>query len=61
MGIEEILRSTVLMLNSMHILASDAETMVSVMQNLMTVIAALEKVGKEAETNDDQDGQGQDV
>lgn len=61
MGIEEILRSTVLMLNSMHILASDAETMVSVMQNLMTVIAALEKVRKEAETNDDQDGQGQDV
>lgn len=61
MGIEEILRSTVPMLNSLHILAAEAETMAAAKKNLISVISALEKARKEVETNDDHDGQGENV
>lgn len=61
MGIEEILRSTVPMLNSLHILAAEAETMTAAKKNLMAVISALEKARKEVETHDDHDGQGENV
>lgn len=61
MTVEDILRSTVPMLNSLHILAAEAETMAAAKKNLMAVIAALEKARKEGETNDDHDGQGEDV
>ena len=61
MGIEEILRSTIPMLNSLHILAAEAETMAAAKKKLMAVIAALEKARKEVENNDDHDGQGENV
>ena len=61
MGIEEVLRSTIPMLNSLHILASEAETMCAVKKNLTAVISAIEKARKEGETNDDHNGQGENV
>ena len=61
MSIEDILRSTIPMLNSLHILAAEAETMAAAKKNLMAVIAALEKARKEVETHDDHDGQGENV
>ena len=61
MSIEDILRSTIPMLNSLHILAAEAETMAAAKKNLMAVIAALEKARKEGETNDDHDEQGENV
>ena len=61
MGIEEVLRSTIPMLNSLHILASEAETMCAVKKNLTAVISAIEKARKESETNDDHNGQGENV
>ena len=61
MGIEDVLRSTIPMLNSLHILAAEAETMAAAKKNLMSVITALEKARKEGETNDDHDGQGENV
>ena len=61
MSIEEILRSTIPMLNSLHILAAEAETMAAAKKNLLSVISALEKVRKEVETHDDHDEQGENV
>lgn len=61
MGIEEILRSTMPMLNSLHILAAEAETMAAAKKNLMSVISALEKARKEVEANDNHDGQGENI
>lgn len=61
MSIEEMLRSTIPMLNSLHILAADAETMAAAKKNLMSVISALEKARKEVETNDDHNRQGENV
>lgn len=61
MSIEDILRSTIPMLNSLHILAAEAETMAAAKKNLMAVISALEKARKEVEKNDDHDGQGENV
>ena len=61
MSIEEILRSTIPMLNSLHILAADAETMAAAKKNLMSVISALEKARKEVETNDDHNRPGENV
>ena len=61
MSIEEILRSTIPMLNSLHILAAEAETMAAAKKNLMSVISALEKARKEVETNDDHNRQGENV
>ena len=61
MSIEEVLRSTIPMLNSMHILAADAETMAAAKKNLLTVISALEKARKEVEENDNHDRQGENV
>lgn len=61
MTVEDILRSTVPMLNSLHILAAEAETMAAAKKNLLAVIEALEKARKEVETHDDYDGQGENV
>ena len=61
MSIEDILRSTIPMLNSLHILAAEAETMAAAKKNLLSVIYALEKARKEGVTNDDHDGQGENV
>ena len=49
------------MLNSLHILAAEAETMAAAKKNMLAVISALEKARKEVETHDDHDGQGEDV
>ncbi|MDY5349529.1 MAG: hypothetical protein SPG80_08310 [Candidatus Ventricola sp.] len=61
MSIEEILRSTIPMLNSLHILAAEAETMAAAKKNLLSVISALEKARKEVEENDNHDRQGENV
>ena len=61
MSIEEVLRSTIPMLNSMHILAAEAETMAAAKKNLLSVISALEKARKEVGENDNRDRQGENV
>jgi len=43
MNIESILRSTIPMLNAMHVLGSEAGIMEGVKNNIKTVIAAIEK------------------
>ncbi len=48
MSIEDLLRSTIPMLNSMHVLGSEAGIVEGVKHNIRTAIMALEKKKEEA-------------
>ncbi len=59
-SIEMLLRSTIPMLNSMHVMGSEAEIMSGVKKNIKTVIAAIDKA-KEEEKHADHDKPGENV
>ena len=61
MGIAEILRGTIVMLQSCHIMGSDAESFAGAIKNLKTCIDAIEKAKKEGNGRDNHDGQGENV
>ena len=52
MNIEDLLRSTIPMLNSMHILGAEASNMEAVKKNIQTAIMAIDKAKEEAEHAD---------
>ena len=60
MTIEDMLRSTIPMLNSMHVLGSEAGIMEGVKNNIKTAIAAIDKA-KEEEKHADHNEQREDV
>lgn len=60
MTIEEMLRSTIPMLNSMHVLGAEAGIMEGVKNNIKTAIAAIDKA-KEEEKHADHNEQGKNV
>lgn len=52
MTVEELLRSTIPMLNSMHVLGAETGIMEGVKKNIKTAIAAIDKAKEEAEHAD---------
>lgn len=60
MTIDELLRCTVPMLNSMHVLGAEAETMAAVKKNIKSAIAAIDKAREDAK-HANQDEPGKDV
>lgn len=60
MNVEELLRSTIPMLNSMHVLGADAGIMEAAKNNIKTAIAAIDKAKEEAQ-HADHNEQGKDV
>lgn len=60
MTIEELLRSTIPMLNSMHVLGAEAGILEGVKKNIKTAIAAIDKA-KEEEKHADHNEQRTDV
>lgn len=60
MTIEDMLRSTIPMLNSMHVLGSEAGIMEGVKNNIKTAIAAIDKA-KEEEKHADHNEPRKDV
>lgn len=60
MSVEEILRSTIPMLNSMHILGAETGTMEAVKNNIKTAIAVIDKAKEEVQ-HADHNKQGKDV
>ena len=60
MTIEELLRSTIPMLNSMHVLGAEAGIMEAVKKNIKTVIESIDKAKEEAQ-NENQPEQRKDV
>lgn len=60
MSIEELLRSTIPMLNSMHVLGAETAIMEAVKRNIKTAIAAIDKA-KEEESHADRNEQRKDV
>lgn len=52
MSIEDLLRSTIPMLNSMHVMGAEAGIMEGVKHNIRTAIMALEKKKEEVEHAD---------
>lgn len=61
MGIAEILRGTIVLLQSCHIMGSDAESFAGAIKNLKTCIDAIEKAKKEENGRDNHNGQGENV
>ena len=61
MGIEQILRHTIILLNSCHIMGGDAESFAGAIKNLKTCIEAIENAKKEESGRDNHDGQGENV
>lgn len=61
MGIAEILRGTIVLLQSCHIMGSDAESFAGAIKNLKTCIDAIEKAKKEGNGRDNHDGQEENV
>lgn len=60
MTIEELLRGTIPMLNSMHVLGAETSIMEAVKKNIRTVIEAIDKA-KEEVKHEDHDKQGENV
>ena len=58
--VEMVLRSTIPMLNSMHVLGSEAGTMEAVKNNIKMAIAAIDKAKEEAK-HADHNEQGKNV
>lgn len=52
MDVEMLLRSTIPMLNSMHILGAESAIMEGVKKNIQTALAAIDKAKEEAEHAD---------
>lgn len=60
MTLEELLRSTIPMLNSMHVLGAETGIMEAVKKNIMTAISAIDKAKEEAQ-HEDHDKHGENV
>ena len=60
MTVEELLRSTIPMLNSMHVLGSEAGTLEAVKKNIKTAISTIDKIREDAERADHNE-QGKDA
>jgi hypothetical protein len=60
MTIEEVLRSTIPMLNSIHVLGAETGIMEAVKKNIMMAISAIDKA-KEESQREDHNEQGKDV
>lgn len=61
MNVEELLRSTIPMLNAMHVLGAETHIMEGVKKNIKTAIAAIDLVKKEEENRGDHDEQRESV
>lgn len=59
--ISQILRGTIVILQSCHIMGSDAESFAGAIRNLKTCSEALEKAKKEENGRDNHNGQGENV
>lgn len=59
-SIEMLLRSTIPMLNSMHVIGAEAETMAAVKSNIKTAIKAIDQAKEEAK-HADHDKPGENV
>lgn len=49
MNVETILRNTIAMLNTCHVVGSEAETFAGALKNLKNVVSAIEKAREETE------------
>ena len=61
MGIADILRGTIVLLQGCHIMGGDAESFAGAIKNLKTCIEAIERAKKEGSASDNHDGQGENV
>ena len=61
MSIETILRSTIAMLGTCHVLGSESETFGAALKNLKTVVNAIDQAKKEGEEHGTDHKQGADV
>lgn len=57
MSIEATIRSTIAMLNTCHVVGSEAETFACAMRNLKTVAEFLKEKRKEQNENQDEQGE----
>lgn len=60
MSVEEVLRSTIAMLGTCHVLGSESERFSAALQNLKTLVNVYER-SKEGEQHENHDKQGEDV
>lgn len=61
MDMENVLRATIPLLNSMHVLGSETAIMEAVKNNIRTVISAIEQAKKEEASHADRNEQRKDV
>lgn len=61
MTIEEILRSTIAMLGTCHVLGNETDTFSAALKNLKTVVNAIDQAKKEGEEHGTDHKQGADI
>lgn len=61
MNIEMALRSALVSLSQVHVLATDSKNMSNAMDLILQSIKAIETARKESEAHDDHNGQGENV